>query len=272
MQHTAQSGKAEVDGTNFDLHITEEKVEDAVRRVVSAANPLMVIAFGSWARGEHRADSDLDIAVVLDEKSVQLERGELQTHLHDVRMSIDALDVGLERFKRNSLYLDTVYRDIAEEGIFLYGRSEDIRKYGSPIPSYEELLGIKMEEVECVMEKARSGEKTLGFDGIAPQIGAFHGHMAIEKMLKAWLIALDIRPQRFQKLGEISAMLIEAGVELPVGAVAFEVFEEHAARYRCVERSDEGAIDLAAMRQTVRELREFVSKRISQVMIVPEPL
>jgi predicted nucleotidyltransferase len=50
----------------FDWTVTPAKVEELVHRIVAAVTPIEVIAFGSRARGEHRADSDLDIAVIVD--------------------------------------------------------------------------------------------------------------------------------------------------------------------------------------------------------------
>ncbi|MBI3243435.1 MAG: nucleotidyltransferase domain-containing protein [Chloroflexi bacterium] len=38
---------------------------DAVERIVRGFSPLRSILFGSWARGEGRANSDLDLLVVL---------------------------------------------------------------------------------------------------------------------------------------------------------------------------------------------------------------
>lgn len=43
------------------------KVDTAVERIISHANPKMIIIFGSVARREAKDDSDLDILVVFDE-------------------------------------------------------------------------------------------------------------------------------------------------------------------------------------------------------------
>ena len=45
--------------------LTEQAIKDAVRRVVAAAHdPLKVILFGSYARGNATETSDLDLMVV----------------------------------------------------------------------------------------------------------------------------------------------------------------------------------------------------------------
>ena len=42
------------------------KVDEAIRRIINATNPKMIIVFGSVSRREARDDSDLDILVVFD--------------------------------------------------------------------------------------------------------------------------------------------------------------------------------------------------------------
>ncbi len=44
--------------------ISKEEIEEAVRLLVEAAQPSKIILFGSYARGEAREDSDLDLLVI----------------------------------------------------------------------------------------------------------------------------------------------------------------------------------------------------------------
>ena len=44
--------------------VTESLLAEIVRLIVSAGSPLKVVLFGSRARAEHRADSDIDLLVV----------------------------------------------------------------------------------------------------------------------------------------------------------------------------------------------------------------
>lgn len=53
------------------------KVDEVIKRIISAVNPKLIIVFGSVARREARDDSDLDILVVfegdVDEKQMYYE-------------------------------------------------------------------------------------------------------------------------------------------------------------------------------------------------------
>ena len=55
--------------TNGYPAVTEELLQEAVRRIRSVGRPLRIVLFGSHARGEGRPDSDLDLLIV-EESSV----------------------------------------------------------------------------------------------------------------------------------------------------------------------------------------------------------
>ena len=44
--------------------VTDELLQEGVRRILSAGSPLKIILFGSRARGTARPDSDLDLLII----------------------------------------------------------------------------------------------------------------------------------------------------------------------------------------------------------------
>jgi predicted nucleotidyltransferase len=118
--------QAVMDRWNAKWLVTEEKVSEAVSRIVNAANPLKIIAFGSRARGTSKPDSDLDLAVIVE--SVQPGKRPVSSAiLTDLCLPVDLLVRSIEHHDRFKPFLNSVHYDIAQEGVVLYDRERDGR-------------------------------------------------------------------------------------------------------------------------------------------------
>jgi predicted nucleotidyltransferase len=102
---------------------TQDKVDLAVKTAVEVAKPSRVILFGSWARGETRWDSDLDMAVFLpaaaESKLLEIRRA-LRRKLDDVPMTIDlvvATEGFADRFRDE---VNSIYHRILLDGQVAY--------------------------------------------------------------------------------------------------------------------------------------------------------
>ena len=72
--------------------ISEKTIQQAVARLVAAANPSKVILFGSYARGDATEDSDLDLMVIepeVDDKFNEMVR--LRQELRPLQIPVDVL-------------------------------------------------------------------------------------------------------------------------------------------------------------------------------------
>ena len=107
----------------LDYQVTPERVDEAVRRIVDYANPLQIIAFGSRARGDHREDSDLDLAVILDDDAPQVARDRVPyTLLAGLDIPVDLVPVTKAKYDLHRPWLNSVFNYIDQEGVVLYDR------------------------------------------------------------------------------------------------------------------------------------------------------
>ncbi len=99
-------------------------IQEAVDRISGAVRPRRVILFGSWARGDARPDSDVDLYVLLD--AVDDPRAtavSLRSLLHDLPMSKDILVSGVRRFDERRNVLGTIERAAASDGVVVFERA-----------------------------------------------------------------------------------------------------------------------------------------------------
>ena len=106
-----------------ELSPTQEKVDRAVGLAVELTQPSRVILFGSWPRGEAKWDSDLDLAVLLDdarEPELGAIRRVLRRKLDEIPMSIDLVlttNSCAEQFRGS---INSIYHRILTEGQVAY--------------------------------------------------------------------------------------------------------------------------------------------------------
>ncbi|WP_420238513.1 nucleotidyltransferase domain-containing protein [Telmatobacter bradus] len=115
----------QVRSTLETLSPTEEKVDLAVRTAIEIARPSRVILFGSWPRGEARWDSDLDLAVLVEdeyEAEIPLRRRQLRRKLDEIPMSIDLVFTTESCAKSFLDSINSIYFKILREGKTVYER------------------------------------------------------------------------------------------------------------------------------------------------------
>jgi predicted nucleotidyltransferase len=91
--------------------LSEEKLQEIIRRIVRVAHPEKIILFGSAARGEMGPNSDVDLLVIKRGEYHQGHlTGEIYMNLHGVGQAVDVILVTPEQVER---YRDTHYLVIA---------------------------------------------------------------------------------------------------------------------------------------------------------------
>ena len=106
-----------------ELAPTQEKVDLAVKVAVEVARPSRVFIFGSWARGDAKWDSDLDLAVLLpNDRKTELGdlRKEISHALKGIPMSVDLI-VASEGYAAEFLNsVNSIYYKILFRGKLVY--------------------------------------------------------------------------------------------------------------------------------------------------------
>jgi predicted nucleotidyltransferase len=105
-----------IDKTEWD-----EAIREATRRIVSVANPQTVLLFGSAARGEETADSDLDFLVVV-KQPVQRRKlaQEIYRNLHGLPVSVDVVVVTSDDIEKYGDKVGTILPAARSEGKVVY--------------------------------------------------------------------------------------------------------------------------------------------------------
>jgi predicted nucleotidyltransferase len=104
--------------------ITDELVQDITRKIVQSFHPNRIIAFGSYARGEQKRDSDLDLVIEMESDEPFYQRGlGIVALFRDRRWAMDLLVYTPTEFRELSKIFGSLPYSIEREGKVLYERS-----------------------------------------------------------------------------------------------------------------------------------------------------
>jgi len=103
--------------------ITREMIEDFARRIATHFSPEKIILFGSHARSQAYAGSDVDLMVIMDHDTINVEKAiEIENTL-DPRFALDLFVRKPSDVKKRVALNDLFIREIVESGITLYERA-----------------------------------------------------------------------------------------------------------------------------------------------------
>jgi predicted nucleotidyltransferase len=100
--------------------IPETVIHDLARQVAEQFHPQRIILFGSYAYGQPRPESDVDLLVIM-ETSLKESRQAIEIRRNiDALFGIDLLVYTPQRIAQRLKWGDSFLREIIERGIVLY--------------------------------------------------------------------------------------------------------------------------------------------------------
>lgn len=94
---------------------------EVVDRIARQFHPVRIILFGSWARGEAREDSDVDLLVVLPKVEHKRKAAiEIGNSLSNLPISKDIIVTTLEEIAARGKIVGDILRPALEEGKVIY--------------------------------------------------------------------------------------------------------------------------------------------------------
>ena len=104
------------------MNLTDQ-IPEITRRIVETSHPDKIILFGSYARDDFSADSDLDLLVIVPGvKHLRKESIRLRRALRGLLAPVDIVIATPEQIKRHGNTNGLVYRSALREGKVLYER------------------------------------------------------------------------------------------------------------------------------------------------------
>src|SRR5574342_449148 len=98
-------------------------LNEVIDRIARKFNPVRIILFGSWARGEAREDSDLDLLIVLPKVEHKRKAAiEILRSLNGLPISKDVVVTTPEEIKTRGHVVGDILRPALQEGKIIYER------------------------------------------------------------------------------------------------------------------------------------------------------
>lgn len=106
---------------------TAAMLQEITRRIVATSDPEQVILFGSYARGDATADSDVDVLVIANAVMPRQESVRVQRALRGLLVPIDVVVATPQQITAYGDAPGLVYRAALREGKVLYEREPTSR-------------------------------------------------------------------------------------------------------------------------------------------------
>lgn len=105
----------------MDKAFIEQKLKEITDKIVKEYQPEKIILFGSWAWGEPRRESDIDLFIVKESQERRIERErQIQRLLLGSKLPVDVLVYTPQEVQRRLWLEDFFIKRILDRGKILY--------------------------------------------------------------------------------------------------------------------------------------------------------
>lgn len=103
--------------------VTEEKINEIIKRVVDNYHPDKIILFGSYAYGTPTKDSDIDLLIIKDDPSPKIEKhSKIRSYLRDFMIPMDIIVKSVQEFNDYKDVIGTIVYPANKYGKVLYDK------------------------------------------------------------------------------------------------------------------------------------------------------
>ncbi len=100
--------------------IPSTAIDDVARQIVEKFHPKKIILFGSYAYGTPRAESDVDLLILMDSQLSETDQAIQILNQIDYLFGLDLLVYSPELFEQRLKWGDSFLREVADRGKILY--------------------------------------------------------------------------------------------------------------------------------------------------------
>jgi HEPN domain-containing protein/predicted nucleotidyltransferase len=228
--------------------VTQEKIDEAVRRLVEVARPSRIILFGSAARGELHDRSDVDLMVVLPESPTPSHGAAVSrfySALADIPMAKDIVVVTDERLAELQDRPGLVYREALREGKVVYEAPDVSPRRGRSGKSKSTDIGLPHTWLAHARSDLASAKILRANPDILPEQAGFHAQQAVEKAVKAVLLARNVDIPYTHDLQDLVEEITGRGMAVPDEVTEAKALTRFAVemRYPSLDEVTEADID-----------------------------
>ncbi len=187
----------------------DPKAVAVARAVYDAVRPDSVILFGSRARGDHRADSDIDLLVISDDHASRDARMKARKAASDAARQIygdyfgaDLVWMPRDKYQECRGGINHVAAQAARDGVDMNGEKEDYEH--DPERSFD-WADVRQWVINA--DRNLSDMDTLIAGSGSQEAIGFHAQQALENILKGWISAFGAEYGNTHELEELLSII-----------------------------------------------------------------